>query len=102
MNNRSVKHIVGEIERKQLETAKLAEELRKSVRLREYFGLPMEGMVSLEPVYRLGDKAIVECRVKIDGTVVRFVSLRREIDRKKIPDDVMAIIKECMRPKPHN
>ena len=99
---RSVKPILDEIERKQLEAAQLADDLRKSVRLREYFNLPMEGIISVEPLYRVGDNAIVECRVKLDGTVKRIVSLRREIERNKLPDDIMQIIEECMRPKPRN
>ena len=95
----------NEVQRKQLEAAKLADDLRKSVRLREYFGLPMEGTVSLQAVSRRADNgypAIVECRVKLDGTVKRVVPLRRRIDRNKLPEDVMAILSECMRSKPRD
>ena len=103
--DRCVKDILNEVHRKQLEAAKLADDLRKSVRLREYFGLPMEGTVSLQAVSRMTDNgclAIVECRVKLDGTVKRVVPLRRRIDRNKLPKDVMAILSECMRPKPRD
>jgi hypothetical protein len=101
--NRSVKDILNEIQTKQLEAAKLADDLRKSVRLREYFGLPMEGTVSLEAVScRLanGLSVITECRVKLDGIVKRIVPVDRKVYRNKLPDDVMAIIRECMGPKP--
>lgn len=103
--SRSVKDILNEIERKQLEAAKLADDLRKSVRLREYFDLPMEGTVSLQAVSRKGRNHkpdIVECRVKLDGTVKRIVPLRSKVDRNKLPEDVMAIIRECTGQKPLN
>ena len=103
--NKSVKDILNEVQRKHLEAAKLADDLRKSVRLREYFDLPMEGTVSLQAVSRMTDNgcpAIVECRVKLDGTVKRVVPLRRRIDRNKLPKDVMAILSECVGQKPLN
>lgn len=95
---------MNSIESKRTEAAALHDQLRKSLRLREYFSLSSEGVVSLRAISRRinGYHTLVECAVLHNGEVKHSVPFRTERDVKKLPDDISKILKEATRAKPRS
>lgn len=96
--------LMNSIESKRTEAAALHEQLRKSLRLREYFDLPSEGVVSLRAISRRvnGYHTLVECAVLHNGEVKHTVPFRTKQDTRKLPDDILKILKEATRAKLRN
>lgn len=98
----SISELMDLIESKRTEAAALHSQLRKSLRLREYFNLPSDGVVSLRAVSRRinGYHRLVECAVLHDGEIKHTVPYRTKRDISTLPADISEILKEATRAKP--